>query len=142
MKDVGHAGACQMVASRTGRLAGRSLSMQGPRTGRWGRRWAYSPEAYEGPEAIPDLAAAVAGGCWTAPRANPPGSHRRHRSRCPGWARARSGKPASEVRLALRQYLGRCATVCSTYLDQVLALSLGDEGLQFGGGEGVDQARL
>lgn len=38
----------------------------------------------------------------------------------------------------------RCDTVQSgaAYLDQILALWLGDERLQLGRGEGVDQSRL
>lgn len=32
--------------------------------------------------------------------------------------------------------------MAKAYLDQVLALSLGDERLQLGGGEGIDQAGL
>lgn len=32
--------------------------------------------------------------------------------------------------------------LCLSYLDQVLAFWFGDEGLEFGSGEGVDQASL
>lgn len=47
-----------------------------------------------------------------------------------------------QVRLALRQCQERCATLCSTYLDQVLSLGLGDEGLEFRRSKRVDQPSL
>lgn len=44
--------------------------------------------------------------------------------------------------LAMRKSRERRATVCSAYLDQILALSLGDQRLELGRCESVDQAGL
>lgn len=44
-----------------------------------------------------------------------------------------------QFKLALRQSQERCATLCSTYLNQVLALGLGNEGLKLRCGKSIDQ---
>lgn len=54
-------------------------------------------------------------------------------------ARARSSMPARgavSVCAATERMRGH------SYLDQVLAFRFGDEGLEFGGGEGIDQSRF
>lgn len=140
MTDAGRAAAYRLEAElRTGLLAGRSSGMLAPTKDRSVRRWACIREACEGSEASNGLVAVACG--WGALQVSRLGWSRRLRFRCLGWAPARSGMPA-RVELVLRQIRGRRATLCSTYLDQVLALGLGDERLELWRSKRVHQACL
>ncbi len=90
--------------------------------------------------AVLGAAAPCAG--WRCPRASPPGSSRRRRSRYRPTARARSDTPVAwAVSTTVAHRLERRARWLA-HLDEVLALGLSDEGLQLRGREGVDEARL
>lgn len=101
MTDAGRVAACRLeVESRTALLAGHSFGTRVPTMDPWVRRWACNRGACEGSEASSGLVAAACG--WGAlPASRLDWSHRLH-FRCPGWAPARSDKPA-QMELVWRQ---------------------------------------
>lgn len=141
MTGAGHAAAYPPEgASHIAHLAVRILGTREPMMGQLGRLEAYSWVACEDFAALNGLVA-VACGCWEALLASQLGWSRQLRSRCPGWARVHSGKPTSAL-VSIAQSSGMSCNSVHAYLDQVLALGLGDQRLKFGRCESVDQAGL